>query len=94
MNRFDIRDILNAHKEHFRVLPDVARNAVQGIIQAIDHDKEQEKLLTETEWSAVKMAEQKVKTIKETASKKKKESPAGSFTVGKVAKKKVKKKGK
>ncbi len=90
MNRFEIREILNAHKEHFRVLPDIARNGIQSIIQSIDDDKEQEKLLTEKEWSAVKMAEQKVKTIKETAAKKK-PSPAAEFTTGK---KKAKKKGK
>ncbi len=93
MNRFDIRDILNAHKEHFRVLPDVARNAIQGIIEAIDAAKDAEKLLTYSEWEQVKLSEQKIKTIKETAAAKK-EAPAKSFTTGNVAKKKAKKKGK
>ena len=40
MNRFEIRDILNAHKEHFRVLPTNAMNDVFGIIQTIDNELE------------------------------------------------------
>ena len=36
MNRFEIRDILKAHREHFRVLPTLAQNELNGIIQAID----------------------------------------------------------
>jgi len=91
MNRFEIRDILNAYKEHFRVLPTGAMNDLHGIIEAIDADKDTEKLLTYSEWEQVKLSEQKIKTIKETAAGKK-ESPAASLTVGKVAKKKAKKK--
>lgn len=36
MNRFQIRDILKAHQEHFRVLPTLAQNELNGIITAID----------------------------------------------------------
>ncbi len=39
MNRFEIRDILSQHKEHFRVLPTNAMNAVLGIIQSIDSEE-------------------------------------------------------
>jgi len=92
MNRFEIRDILNQHKEHFRVLPTGAMNDLLGIIQEIDADKEVEKLLTYNEWSKLKTMNQDAISIRETAEKreKKKESPAESLTVGKVAKKKAK----
>lgn len=88
MNRFEIRDILQQHKEHFRVLPTGAMNALHGIITAIDDEGKQ-----------VKLSELQIKTIKElpvikqpVAKPVKKESPAKSFTTGKVAKKKAKKK--
>ena len=38
MNRFEIRDILNQHKAHFRILPTLAWNALDGIIDAVDED--------------------------------------------------------
>lgn len=38
MNRFEIRDILNQHKEHFRVLPTNAMNDLVGIIRTIDEE--------------------------------------------------------
>lgn len=38
MNRFEIRDILNQHKEHFRVLPTNALNDLMGIIRTIDDE--------------------------------------------------------
>ena len=44
MNRFEIRDILNAHKEHFRVLPTNAMNDVFGIIKAVDIEIEASKV--------------------------------------------------
>ena len=95
MNRFEIIDILKSHQEHYRVLPTGAMLAIQDIIQSVDADKDAEKLLSYSEWEQVKLSEQKIKTLKETAAKPvKKESPAESLTVGKVAKKKAKKKGK
>ena len=42
MNKTEIRDILNAHKEHFRVLPTNAMLDLQGIIQSIDADNERD----------------------------------------------------
>jgi len=39
MNRFQIRDILNAHKEHFRVLPIGAMNDILGIIEVVNEDE-------------------------------------------------------
>ena len=84
MNRFEIRDILNAHKEHFRVLPTNAMLALSGIIQAVDIEERDKHRATV---AALHEAD-------EAAKKEKKESPAKSFTTGKVAKKKVKKKGK
>ena len=86
MNRFEIRDILQAHKEHFRVLPTSAALDLQSIIDAIDSDKDVEKLLTYSEWLKLKTMNQEAISIRETAEKKKKES--------KVAKKKAKKKSK
>ena len=38
MNISTIREILNAHKEHYRVLPDKVSSALLGVIEAIDHD--------------------------------------------------------
>ena len=87
MNRFDIRDILNAHKEHFRALPTNAMLALSGIIQAIDIDERDKHKATV---AALHEADEKAKEKKPV----KKESPAKSFTTGKVAKKKAKKKGK
>lgn len=84
MNRFEIRDILSTHKEHFRVLPDRARNALCEIIYAIDGEEKDKHKAT----VAALHAED------EAAKKKKKESPAESVTVGKVAKNKSKKKSK
>ena len=46
MNIFEIRDILNAHKEHFRVLPTLAENELNGIISTIN--EEENALLKET----------------------------------------------
>ena len=40
MNRFEIRDILDSHKEHFRVLPTGAMNAVLGIIDAVNSESD------------------------------------------------------
>ena len=91
MNRFEIRDILNQHKEHFRVLPTLAHNALNDIIEYID-DEEKE---------AYKATVARLHAEDEAAKKK---SPAASFTVGKsqvkdhvnkkAAKKVAKKKGK
>ncbi len=81
MNRYEIRDILNAHKEHFRVLPVGAALDLQGIIDAIDAD------VDAAIQSAASQKAVKPKPVK-------KESPAKSFTTGKVAKKKATKKGK
>ena len=39
MNRFEIRDILVQHKEHFRVLPTNAMNAVFDIIDEINSEE-------------------------------------------------------
>ncbi len=39
MNRFEIRDILNAHKEHFRALPTLAQDALNGIIYDINGEE-------------------------------------------------------
>ncbi len=83
MNRFEIRDILQAHKEHFRVLPTGAMTALFGIILEINKEEEEKYKETVAALHA-----------KDEAAKKKKESPAQSLTVGKVAKKKAKKKGK
>ena len=38
MNRFEIRDILNEHKEHYRLLPTNAMNAILGIIATIESE--------------------------------------------------------
>ena len=67
MNRFEIRDILNAHKEHFRVLPTRTFNELNGIITAIDAE-------------AAEVAAQKA--IKKPA-KKKEKTPVEKFTTGK-----------
>ena len=40
MNKTEIRHILNAHKEHFRVLPTRTMNALQGITDALNADAE------------------------------------------------------
>jgi len=40
MNRFEIRDILNSHKEHFRVLPTLAYNELNGIIADVDKEEQ------------------------------------------------------
>ena len=53
MNRFQIRDILKAHKEHFRVLPTLAENELNGIITAIDTEETQA-LITEEKTPKVK----------------------------------------
>ena len=71
MNRFEIRDILRAHKEHFRVLPTLAQNELNGIIEAIDNEPIPDP------------------TVKKEPVKK--ETPAKSFTTGRIAKKKAKK---
>lgn len=71
MNRFEIRDILNAHKEHFRVLPTLVLNELNGIIQTIDNDKENEGLMSYKDWEQMKMSEQKIKTLREVKPKKK-----------------------
>ena len=86
MNRFEIRDILNAHKEHFRVLPTGACNELLGIIDAIDTEVEAAIQSAADQKAAKKPVEKKKPVVKET--------PAQSLTVGKVAKKKIKKKGK
>ena len=70
MNRFEIRDILNAHKEHFRVLPTLAQNELNGIIHAIDAEVV----------AAAEVAAQKA--IKKPA-KKKEKTPVEKFTTGK-----------
>lgn len=81
MNRFEIRDILNAHKEHFRALPDNAQIALLDIIDDID-DEERDKY---------KATVAKLHESDEAAKKPvKKELP----TVVKIAKKKARKKGK
>ena len=41
MNRFEIRDILNQHKEHLRVLPTQAMNALLGIIDVVNADQKE-----------------------------------------------------
>ena len=41
MNRFEIRDILAQHKEHFRVLPTNAMNDLVGIIDEINSEEGQ-----------------------------------------------------
>ncbi len=65
MNRIEIRNILDAHKEHFRVLPINVMLDLQGIIEAIDDEEESEKRLTYKEWIQIKAMEQKAITIKE-----------------------------
>jgi len=90
MNRFEIRDILKAYKEHFRVLPTLVQNELNGIIDAIDND---------TEFDEVRAKygaghEKRTKYGSGDSKPVKKETPAKSFTTGKVAKKKAKKKGK
>jgi len=74
MNRFEIRDILNAHKEHFRVLPTGAMLAVQGIIDAVDEDE-----IAARELEAAEKAKPKKKPVK-------KKTPAAEFTTGKKKK--------
>ena len=77
MNRFEIRDILNQHKEHFRVLPTLAQDDLNGIIEAIDRDKNQEKLLTEKEWGKLKAINQESISIRETAQTRTKKKAKG-----------------
>jgi len=48
MNRFEIRNILNAHKEHFRVLPTLAQNDLNGIIAEVDAEREPVVIITPT----------------------------------------------
>ena len=62
MNRFQIRDILKAHREHFRVLPTIAQNELNGIITAIDADVP----ITVKAPSPVKVAAPVKKPVKET----------------------------
>jgi len=45
MNRFEIRDILAAHREHFRVLPTLAMNELNGIIDAVNREVEPDVVL-------------------------------------------------
>lgn len=40
MNTKEIYDNLNAHKEHYRVLPAAARNAVYAVIDALKSELE------------------------------------------------------
>jgi len=44
MNRFEIRDILAAHREHFRVLPTLAMNELNGIIAAVNAEEQENKV--------------------------------------------------
>jgi len=46
MNRFEIRNILAAHKEHFRVLPTLAMNELNGIIDAVNEDEKKPSALS------------------------------------------------
>lgn len=79
MNRYEIRDILKAHKEHFRVLPPLAQNELNGIIDAIDAEPVEAPPAPKP---AAAPKPRKKKPVK---------SPAAEFTTGK---KKTKKKGK
>ena len=45
MNKQEIRDILNAHKEHYRVLPTLAMLELNGLITSLEVDIEAEKPL-------------------------------------------------
>jgi len=78
MNRFKIRDILNSHKEHFRVLPTLAYNELNGIIA--DVDKEEQYAI-----DAMKLVRSSQKMIAEPVKEPKKR------VVGKRAKKTAKK---
>ncbi len=83
MNRFEIRNILNSHKEHFRVLPTHAMNDLLGIIESVGGEVAPDVMLEQPTIEVI---------VKEKPAKK--ETPVESLTVGKVAKKKAKKKGK
>ena len=69
MNRFEIRDILKAHQEHFRVLPTLACDELNRVIQAIDNDKESEKLMPYSDWEQLKLSEQKANTLRDSKKK-------------------------
>lgn len=62
MNRFQIRDILKAHQQHFRVLPTGAMLDLRGIINSVNAQEERE---------AVEAAKKVVKkVVKKKATKK------------------------
>ena len=67
MNRFEIRNILAAHKEHFRVLPTLAMVELNGIIAAVNAEEEAAKL-------PPILPVEKIEQVKETPSKAKKKS--------------------
>ncbi len=73
MNRFEIRDILKAHREHFRVLPTLAQNELNRIIAAVDAGEQDICDLTDvTKKVAVSQpAPTKKKPVKKVAKKKK-----------------------
>ena len=70
MNRFEIRNILAAHREHFRVLPTLAMNELNGIIDAVNREVEPDVVL-KTEGPLPILP---VEKVKETPSKAKKKS--------------------
>ena len=67
MNRFEIRDILNAHKEHYRVLPTLACNDLNAIIKAVDKEEQDsiDALIEETAKKLVKAPVKAAKPVKE-----------------------------
>jgi len=93
MNRFEIRDILNQHKEHFRVLPTLACNELLRIIQAVDDEELATKIGDRIRYQDEKAASRRFISVPDKKPVKK-EAPAKSFTTGNVAKKKAKKKSK
>jgi len=82
MNRYEIRDILNAHKEHFRVLPTLAYNELMGVIQDVDKEEQDaiDAMIVKTEKELVK------RIVRDPPVKKARKKPAKK----KAAKKKAK----
>lgn len=72
MNRFEIRDILKEHKEHYRVLPTNAMNAILGIIETIEREAVRE--VIDIEITSLKAREEKSVVLGKRTRKDKKKS--------------------
>jgi len=69
MNRFEIRHILNSHREHFRVLPPATCQDLNSIIDSVDAEIAERNAETERLVQA-RLAETKPKKTKKKTKKK------------------------